>query len=46
MANEPGLPWGQDRFTSQFPKLMKLLAAVYPPDSPRAEAAHHVSPDD
>jgi AcrR family transcriptional regulator len=39
MANEPGLPWGQGRFTSQFPKLMTLLAAAYPPGTPRAEAA-------
>ena len=39
MANEPGLPWGQGRFTSQFPKLMKLLAAAYPPGTPRAETA-------
>jgi hypothetical protein len=33
MANEPGLAWGQDRFTAQFPRLMKLLAAAYPPES-------------
>jgi hypothetical protein len=39
MANEPGLPWGQGRFTTQFPKLMKLLVAAYPPGTPRAEAA-------
>jgi hypothetical protein len=32
MANEPGLPWGQGRFTPQFPRLMKLLTAAYPPD--------------
>jgi AcrR family transcriptional regulator len=31
IANEPGLEWGQGRFTPTFPKLMKLLAAVYPP---------------
>ena len=42
MANEPGLPWGQGRFTSQFPKLIKLLVAAYPPGT-RAEA--HASPD-
>lgn len=30
IANEPGLPWGQGRFTPLFPKLMKLLAAAYP----------------
>ena len=39
MANEPGLPWGQGRFTSQFPKLMKLLVAAYPPGTARAKAA-------
>jgi hypothetical protein len=33
MANEPGIPWGQGRFTSQFPKLMKLLVAAYPPST-------------
>ena len=31
IANEPDLAWGEGRFTSQFPKLMKLLAAAYPP---------------
>jgi hypothetical protein len=31
MANEPDLPWGKGRFTAQFPKLMKLLVAAYPP---------------
>ena len=30
MANEPGLEWGKGRFTPTFPKLMQLLAAVYP----------------
>ena len=30
IANEPGLPWGQGRFTPLFPKLMRLLAAAYP----------------
>ena len=30
IANEPGLPWGQGRFTPLFPKLMTLLAAAYP----------------
>jgi AcrR family transcriptional regulator len=29
-ANEPELEWGEGRFTPTFPKLMKLLAAVYP----------------
>jgi AcrR family transcriptional regulator len=35
LANEPDLEWGQGRFTPTFPKLMKLLAAVYPPQPPR-----------
>jgi len=30
MANEPNLEWGKGRFTSTFPKLMKLLVAAYP----------------
>jgi AcrR family transcriptional regulator len=45
MANEPALPWGQGRFTSQFPKLMKLLVAAYPPGT-RAPKRRHASPDD
>ncbi len=32
MANEPDLPWGEGRFTPSFPKLMKLLVAIYPPE--------------
>jgi len=32
-ANEPDLEWGTGRFTPLFPKLMRLLAAVYPPPS-------------
>lgn len=35
IANEPGLAWGQGRFTPLFPKLMKLLAAAYPAASAR-----------
>jgi AcrR family transcriptional regulator len=34
IANEPQLEWGQGRFTGLFPKLMKLLVAVYPAPSP------------
>ncbi len=30
LANEPDLEWGQGRFTPLLPKLLKLLAAVYP----------------
>ena len=32
-ANEPDLDWGTGRFTPLFPKLMRLLVAVYPPPS-------------
>jgi hypothetical protein len=31
-ANEPDLPWGEGRFTSMFPTLMRLLPAAFPPD--------------
>lgn len=31
ISNEPDLPWGEGRFTPVFPRLMQLLAAVYPP---------------
>jgi len=31
IANEPGLPWGQGRFTPLFPRLMDLLPAAFPP---------------
>lgn len=31
VANEPGVPWGQGRFSRQFPRLMKMLPALYPP---------------
>jgi AcrR family transcriptional regulator len=31
IANEPGLPWGEGRFSPLFPKLMSLLPAAYPP---------------
>jgi AcrR family transcriptional regulator len=37
IANEPDLEWGQGRFTPAFPKLMKLLVAVYPPASRKPE---------
>ncbi len=30
IANEPGLPWGEGRFTPLFPKLLGLLPAAYP----------------
>lgn len=31
MANEPGTPWGEGRFTPLFPELLDLLPAAYPP---------------
>lgn len=34
MANEPDLPWGEGRFTPTFPKLMRLVPALYPPRTP------------
>lgn len=35
MANEPGTPWGEDRFSPLLPKLLGTLAALYPPEPPR-----------
>jgi AcrR family transcriptional regulator len=32
IANEPDLPWGEGRFSSWFPTLMRLLPAAFPPD--------------
>jgi len=32
MSNEPGTPWGKDRFTPLFPHLLALLPALFPPD--------------
>ena len=29
-ANEPGVPWGEGRFTLLFPQLMALLPAAFP----------------
>jgi len=31
-ANEPGLPWGEGRFTPMFATLMRLLPAAFPLD--------------
>jgi len=31
MANDPGLPWGEGRFSPLLPKLLGTLAALYPP---------------
>lgn len=35
MANEPGVPWGEGRFSPLLPKLLGLLAALYPPKPAR-----------
>jgi len=35
MANEPGVPWGEGRFSPLLPKLLGLLAALYPPEAAR-----------
>ena len=35
MANEPGLPWGEGRFSPLLPKLLGTLAALYPPKPAR-----------
>jgi len=32
MSNEPGTPWGKDRFTPLFPHLLALLPALFPPN--------------
>jgi AcrR family transcriptional regulator len=31
MANEPGVSWGEGRFSPLLPRLLGLLAALYPP---------------
>ena len=31
IANEPGLPWGEGRFSPLLPKLLGTLASLYPP---------------
>ena len=38
MANEPGVPWGQGRFSALFPKLLGTLAALYPPKAARGHS--------
>jgi len=35
MANEPGVPWGEGRFSPLLPKLLGLLGALYPPEPAR-----------
>ena len=38
LANEPGLPWGEGRFSPMLPKLLDALVALYPPKPPRRRA--------
>lgn len=38
MANDPDLPWGEGRFSPQFPRLLELLVAAYPPEAKKAAA--------
>jgi len=35
MANEPGVPWGEGRFSPLLPKLLDTLAVFYPPKPAR-----------
>ena len=35
IANEPGLPWGEGRFSPLLPKLLDTLTALYPPKPTR-----------
>ncbi len=35
MANEPGVPWGEGRFSPLLPKLLDTLAVLYPPKPAR-----------
>lgn len=36
MANDPGLPWGEGRFSPLLPKLLGALTALYPPRATRS----------
>jgi AcrR family transcriptional regulator len=36
MANEPGVGWGEGRFSPLLPKLLSVLAALYPPEPARS----------
>ena len=38
IANEPGIPWGEGRFSPLFPKLLETLAALYPSRATRRRA--------
>ena len=36
MANEPGVPWGEGRFSPLLPRLLALLVDLYPPKPARS----------
>ena len=38
IANEPGLPWGEGRFSPLFPKLLGTFTALYPARATRRRA--------
>ena len=38
LANDPGLPWGQGRFSPLLPDLLATLPALYPPKPTRRRA--------
>ena len=38
MANDPGLPWGEGRFSPLLPRLLDLLATLYPPEPAAAHS--------
>jgi AcrR family transcriptional regulator len=35
LANEPGVPWGEGRFSPLLPRLLEMLPALYPPKPSR-----------
>ena len=35
MANDPGLPWGEGRFSPLLPRLLNTLTGLYPPKPTR-----------
>jgi AcrR family transcriptional regulator len=44
IANEPGLPWGEGRFSALFPKLLGTLVALYPPNAGEAAGGATAAP--
>jgi hypothetical protein len=37
MANDPGVPWGEGRFSPLLPTLLSTLPFLYPPQAPAAQ---------